>query len=124
MNDLLLAVDAGNEAVLVLLDYSAAFDTIYHSIFFERLQSRYGLEGTVLNWFMSYLQDRVQAVVLDKVLSDTFPLPWGTPQGSVKGPLDFILYTGPLSDVISAHSGIQHVIYADDTQVYNGPEIM
>ena len=118
INDLLLALDKGNEAILVLLDYSAAFDTINHEVFFKRLQDRYGIGGTVLKWFMSYLKDRSQAVVIDKVTSDSFPLPWGTPQGSVKGPLDFIMYTGPLSDVISAHKGIQHIIYADDAQVY------
>jgi hypothetical protein len=118
MNDLLLALDTGHEAVLVLLDYSAAFDTINHDIFFDRLQNRYGIGGTELKWFKSYLKDRSQAVVIDKVISDTFSLPWGTPQGSVKGPLDFIMYTGPLSDVIGAHKGVQHIIYADDTQVY------
>ena len=118
VNDLLLALDKGNEAVLILLDYSAAFDTITHSIFFERLQSRYGIGGTVLRWFKSYLTNRSQAVVVNDRLSDIHILPCGTPQGSVKGPLDFILYTGPLSDVIGAHSGIMHMIYADDTQLY------
>ena len=72
----------------------------------------------MINWFMSYLKDRSQAVVIDKTVSDSFPLPWGTPQGSVKGPLDFVMYTGPVSDVITAHKGIDHAIYADDTQVY------
>ena len=118
INDLLLALDRGDEAVLVLLDYSAAFDTINHEIVFKRLQDRHGIGGTVLNWFKSYLKDRSHAVVIDNVVSDSFPLPWGTPQGSVKGPLDFVMYTGPLSDVISAHKEIHHVIYADDTQVY------
>ena len=104
----------------MLLDYSAAFDTINHEIFqfFKRLQDRYGIGGTVLNWFKSYLKDRSHAVVIDKVISDSFPLPWGTLQGSVKGLLDFVMYMGPLSDVISAHKGIHYVIYADDTQVY------
>ena len=118
VNDLLLALDKGNEAVLILLDYSSAFDTITHSIFFERLQSRYGIGGTVLRWFKSYLTNRSQAVVVNDRLSDIHILPCATPQGSVKGPLDFILYTGPLSDVIGAHSGIMHMIYADDTQLY------
>ena len=103
---------------MILLDYSAAFDTITHSIFFKRLKNRYGIGGTVLRWFRSYLTNRSQAVVVNGKLSDTHILPCGTPQGSVKGPLDFILYTGPLSDVIDAHSGIMHMIYADDTQLY------
>ena len=99
----------GQEAVLVLLDYSAAFDTIDHNILFERLKNKYGIGGTALNWFVSYLENRVQAVVVEENISDDFPLPWGVPQGSVKGPLDFVLYTGPLSDVISAHKGIEHI---------------
>ena len=117
-NDLLMAIDKGQEAILVLLDYSAAFDTIDHKILFERLKNKYGVGGTALNWIVSYLENRVQAVVVEGNISDEFPLPWGVPQGSVKGPLDFVLYTGPLSDVISAHEGIQHIIYADDTQLY------
>ena len=62
----------------------------------------------MLKLFMSYLIDRSQAVVIDKVTSDSFPLPQGIPQGLIKGPLVHI----------SAHKGIQHIIYADDTQVY------
>jgi len=117
-NDMLLALDQGKEAVLVLLDYSAAFDTIDHGILFQRLRSRYGITGTALQWIRSYLSNRRQAVLIEDTLSDTFPLPWGVPQGSVKGPLDFILYTGPLSDVINAHADINHMIFADDSQIY------
>ena len=113
-----MAIDKGQEAILVLLDYSAAFDTIDHEILFERLKNKYGVGGTALNWIVSYFENRVQAVVVEDNISDEFPLPWGVPQGSVKGPLDFVLYTGPLSNVISAHEGIQHIIYADDTQLY------
>ena len=72
----------------------------------------------MLRWFKSYLTNHSQAVVVNDRLSDIHILPCGTPQGSVKGPLDFILYTGPLSDVIGAHSGIMHMIYADGTQLY------
>ena len=57
-NDLLLAVDQGNEAVLILLDYSAAFDTISHTVFLDRLFHRYGVNGTTLNWFKTYFMNR------------------------------------------------------------------
>ena len=117
-NDLLLALDNGHEAVLVLLDYSSAFDTINHSMLFERFKRRYGICGTVLKWCVSYLESRKQAIVIGDSISDAFPLPWGVPQGSVKGPFDFIMYSAPLSDVINAHHDIHHVIYADDTQLY------
>ena len=64
------------------------------------------------------LESRKQAIVIGDSISDAFPLPWGVPQGSVKGPFDFIMYSAPLSDVINAHHNIHHVIYADDTQLY------
>ena len=54
-NDLLLAVDQGDEAVLILLDYSAAFDTISHNVFLDRLRNRYGVSGTALNWLKHIL---------------------------------------------------------------------
>ena len=117
-NDILLALEKGDEAVLVLLDYSAAFDTINHKMLFERFQTRYGICGTALKWCISYLENRKQAIVISDSISDPFPLPWGVPQGSVKGPLDFIMYSAPLSDVINAHKDINHVIYADDTQLF------
>ena len=95
----------------MLLDYSAAFDTIDHETLFQRLKDRYGICGTVLKWFISYLEQRQQAVVVGDTVSDTFPLPWGVPQGSVMGPLDFVLYTGPLSDVIRAPRLFEMIIY-------------
>ena len=61
-NDLLLAVDKGQEAVIVLLDYSSAFDTISHDIFLSRLASEYGFSGSALKWFESYFTSRSQAV--------------------------------------------------------------
>ena len=117
-NDLLLSLDKGDEVVLILLDYSAAFDTINHDTLFSRLKNDYGIGGSVLKWCISYLEHRKQAVVIDNTVSDPIALLYGTPQGSVKGPLDFILYTGPLSNIVNSHSGINHMIYADDTQLY------
>ena len=76
INDLPLALDKGNEAVLVLLDYSAAFDTTNHGVFFKRLQDRYEIGGTVLKWFMFYLKDRSQAVVIGKSLQTRFHCLW------------------------------------------------
>eukprot|EP00057_Strongylocentrotus_purpuratus_P001595 XP_001200033.2 PREDICTED: RNA-directed DNA polymerase from mobile element jockey-like [Strongylocentrotus purpuratus] len=117
-NDLLLAVDRGLEAVLVLLDFSAAFETIDHAKLMCRLRHDYGFDGKVLQWLASYLEDRHQVIVVNRVPSKAFPLPWGVPQGSVLGPLLFSLYTGPLSEVIHAHDGVMHMMYADDTQLY------
>ena len=117
-DDLLLDVVRGLEAVLVLLDFSAAFETIDHAKLVCRLRHDYGFDGKVLQWLASYLEDRHQVIVVNRVPSKAFPLPWGVPQGSVLGPLLLSLYTGPLSEVIHAHDGVMNTMYADDTQLY------
>ncbi|XP_072033195.1 uncharacterized protein [Amphiura filiformis] len=116
-NDLLLAADKGQEAVLILLDYSAAFDTINHDILFQRLSDKYGITGSALNWFQSYFTNRSQSIVIDGKESSVHVLDEGVPQGSVIGPLGFTMYSSPLESIIDAH-GISRMIYADDTQVY------
>ena len=117
LNDVLRAVDDHRQAVLVLLDLSAAFDTIDHQILLQRLQLRFGVSGTVLRWFSAYLKDRSQIVSINNVDSDQHKIMWGVPQGSVCGAPLFTLYTTPISDIISRHK-FQHIEYADDTQVY------
>ena len=107
-NDLLLAIDKGLKAIIILLDFSSAFDTIDHSMMIQRFCNKYVFEGAVLQWLASYLENRSQVIVLNGVQSEAFPLTWGVPQGFVVGPLDFILYSGPLSDVIRSHQGVQH----------------
>ena len=99
------------------MDLSSAFDTPDHEILLTRLQHRFGIVGTALNWFKSYLTDRSQAVVVNGVTSDSRRLPYGVPQGSVLGPVLFTLYFAPLEDVIKKH-GLDCMLYADDTQLY------
>jgi len=102
---------------LTLLDLSAAFDTIDHSILLERLSSWFGISSTALSWVKSYLINRSFHVSIDNSHSSVFQLLYGVPQGSVLGPLLFILYTTPLSTVIS-NSSANHHLYADDTQLF------
>jgi hypothetical protein len=102
-----------------LLDLSAAFefDTIYHSILIHRLSSWFGLSGLALSWIKSYLSACNFQTYVNGLLSSTLPLPHGVPQGSVKVPRLFILYTTPLSSLI-ADSSINHHLYANDTKLY------
>ena len=116
-NDLLRAVDQHHEAVLVLLDLSAAFDTIDHGILLQRLTTRYGITSSALAWFTSYLKGRVQTVNINGTLSEERALRFGVPQGSVIGPILFTMYSAPLQDIITQH-GLKCVMYADDTQLY------
>ena len=92
VNDLLLAMDEGKLSVLVLLDLSAAFDTIDHDILLHRLQYVFDIQGTVLPWFRSYLTKRFQTVSIQGTHSDPIELCCDVPQGSVLGPILFILY--------------------------------
>ena len=82
---------------LVLQDLSAAFDTIDHSILFDRLQHWYGIDGAVLEWVQLYLNSRKKRIKIDGHLSNAFQLPYGVPQGSVLDPFFFNLYTTRLS---------------------------
>ena len=86
-NDILLNMDKGHATAVILLDLSAAFDTIDHSILFDRLLSWYGITGLALGWFKSYLGDRYQQIKLKENISNPVSVPFGVPQGSVLGPI-------------------------------------
>ena len=115
-NDLLNSLDQDKISVLLLLDLSAAFDTIDHDILLSRLSTTFGITNTALNWFRSYLSDRKQIVLINENRSSESTLNFGVPQGSVLGPVLFILYTTPLTHLIDTYS-IRHEMYADDTQL-------
>ena len=116
-NDLLLTIDKGLEAILLLLDYSAAFDTLCHDTLLRRLHIRFGFCGTALRWLESYITGRSQSVVIEGQASASCLLRRGVPQGSVLGPILFTMYSSPVEDLITSF-GFGHAIYADDTQIY------
>ena len=116
-NDILLSMDDSMVTALTLLDLSAAFDTIDHTILLSRLGNWFGVSKNALDWFKSYLTGRSQRIKLGNCLSSRSDLSFGVPQGSVLGLPLFTLYTTPRSSLISAHA-IPHDLYADDSQLY------
>ena len=116
-NDVVSAVDRGYGVCLVLLDLSAAFDTIDHTILLTFLKEHIGLGGPVLDLFQSYLSGRTQCISIEGVLSELKELVYGVPQGSVLGLLEFCIYIIPIGAILK-HYNINYQIYADDTQLY------
>jgi hypothetical protein len=116
-NDILRANDDQNVCLLLLLDLSAAFDTIDHEIMMTRLSDEFGICGTAFDWFRSYLSGRMQCVTIGEGKSEPILLKYGVPQGSVAGPELFTRYAAPVARIISKY-GLAYHIYADDTQIY------
>ncbi len=116
-NDILLATDTRDSVALVLLDLSAAFDTVDHNDLLSRLEQVVGNRGSALNWFQSYLPNRSFSVNIGKFHSSSVPLTCGDPQGSTLAPMLFFLYMLPLGSIFEMY-GICYHGYTDDTQIY------
>ena len=117
-NDLLMAMDRQKVTLLILLDLSAAFDTIVHDILVDKLRNCFGIDGTVLAWIKSYLNDRQQQIKIDDVVSDSFNVSHGVPQGSRLGPLLFTLYTSKLIKIFKKNFPMSHVTATQMTHSY------
>ena len=113
-NDILVNMDKKRGVILVLLDLSAAFDTIDHATLLDVLQHRLGISGTALEWFKSYLSGRTLFVAMGSEHSTPVSLQCGVPQGSVLGPLLYTIYTLPLGDMLR-NAGVSYHLYADGT---------
>ena len=116
ISDLLTLMDDGKCAILILLDLSAAFDTVVHELLFEDLKS-IGIIDDALEYLKDYLLNRKYYVRIGDASSPLEPLRRGVPQGSVLGPVLFCIYTIGLSKILQ-NLGVEFKIFADDTQLY------
>ena len=112
--NLTLALKEKNHTMGIFLDLSKAFDTIDHNILISKLH-HYGIRGTALNWFKSYLDHRTQSVHALNSHSSTQNINVGVPQGSILGPLLFIIY---MNDITNTTDHLKLILYADDTNIF------
>lgn len=117
IDDMHKSLDKGQCCLLILLDLSAAFDTVDHKRLIRALQERAGAEEVVLQWFSSFLQNRTQSIKIKNFSSDPRPVHRGVPQGSVLSPQLFNIYMQPLTTILRKNN-IPFHLYADDTQIY------
>ena len=107
-------MDKGRLTGIVFLDIRKAFDSVDHSILLEKVQF-YGVADRELMWFKSYLTARQQQCLVNRCLSSQSNLLCGVPQGSILGPLLFLIY---INDLLNCLKFTTQCLYADDTQIF------
>ena len=115
MTEIWSAIDSNKVVGIVLVDFQKAFDCVSHNVLLRKLENDFGINGLLLDWLRSYLDNRKQYTVLNGIVSDLNTVKSGIPQGSVLGPTLFSLYTSDLPEAITTATTY---MYADDTILY------
>ena len=116
VNDISVSLNDNIRTDVVYFDFAKAFDSVNHDIILKKLKYEFGIDGTLLKFLMNYLRDRKQRVVIGGAQSDLKDVRSGVPQGSILGPLFFVLFINDMSECVS--NGTHIALYADDTKIW------
>ena len=116
IDDLTSALNSKVRSDIIYFDFAKAFDSVSHDLILHKLKNFYGIDGLMLRFIKSYLQGRQQQVVIDGAVSNKLPVMSGVPQGSILGPLLFVLFINDIFSCISEGTNI--ALYADYTKTW------
>ena len=116
IDNLSQTINDSSRADVVFFDFMKAFDSVNHDIILSKLKYKFNIDGRLLKFFVAYLQDRSQCVVINGVESGPRRVKSGVPQGSILGPLLFVLFINDMFTCVS--SGTEIALYADDTKIW------
>ena len=115
-DSLALSLNDNIRSDVIYFDFQKAFDSVNHDIILKKLKYQYKIDGSLLRFFLNYLKDRSQRVVIGNEQSSTLRVNSGVPQGSILGPIIFILFLNDITEGLSEGTSIR--MYADDTKIW------